>query len=116
MNIEGTLGVVVWPVYIGAAMEGATPPFHVNEPHNGGYRRGTIAWIPVPDSRQVIGRARILVPPGVYTHFVYFHHPVAGQCCGVAKMDFPVHCTEPLTVLDVDPIVNSDLALLTMKG
>jgi hypothetical protein len=113
---HGRLGVTVWPVYIGCSLTGSTPPWAIAEPHNGGYERGTILWTPVPDARQVIGRARILLPPGVYTHFLYFHHPVGGKCCGVAKMDFPLHCTEPVTVLDIDPIVNNDLALLQMRS
>ena len=103
--------MVVWPVYIGAALAGSTPPFTLAEPHNGGYERGTIVWTPVPDERQVIGRARILLPPGTYTHFLYFHHPSKPQVCGVAQMDHPLVCTEPLTILDVDPILNQDLQL-----
>lgn len=110
-GFEGTFSVLVWPVYIGAALEGTTPPFTVAEPHNGGYQRGTILWTPVPDERQVIGRAQILLPPGVYTHFVYFHHPTRPKTCGVTKMEHPLYCTEPLTILDVDPIVNPDLMM-----
>lgn len=114
--IEGTLSAVVWPIYIGAALEGTTPPFSCEEPHNGGYERGQIIWTPVSDDRQVIGRARIVLPPGTYTHFVYFLHPSRPQACGVAKMDHPFTCTEPVTYLDVDPIVNADMALLSAKG
>ena len=86
---DGKLAVVVWPAYIGAALEGATPPFAVNEPHNGGYQRGQIHWYPVLDDRQVVGRARLTLPPGTYTHFVYFKHPTRPQPCGVAKMAHP---------------------------
>ena len=110
-GFEGTFGAVVWPVYIGAALAGSTPPFTINEPHNGGYERGQITWTAVPDGRQVVGRARILLPPGTYDWFTYHHHPTRPQMCGVAKMDFPLVCTEPLTVLDVDPILNNDLQL-----
>ena len=108
---QGRLAVTVWPVYIGAALEGATPPFTISEPHNGGYERGQIVWTPVPDARQVIGRARITLPPGTYTHFLYFHTPARPQVCGVVQMDHPLVCTQPLTYLDVDPIVNNDLRL-----
>jgi len=110
LGVDGTLSFVVWPVYIGAALEGTTPPFSIDEPINGGYQRGTILWTPVDDRRQVIGRARILLPAGTYTHFVYFHHPTKRQACGVMQMDHPFVCTE-LTVLDVDPIENQDLQL-----
>ena len=111
MSGQGRLAVTVWPVYIGAAMAGATPPFTINEPHNGGYQRGTIIWTPVPDARQVIGRARITLPPGTYDWFLYFHHPTRPQLCGMVQMDHPLYCTEPLTYLDVDPIINNDLRL-----
>jgi hypothetical protein len=111
----GKLTMTVWPAYIGAALEGATPPFSINEPHNGGYERGQIHWYPAKDG-MIVGRARVLCPPGVYTHFVYFKHPTLPQACGVAKMAHSIRFTEPLTVLDVDPIVNSDLALSRMEG
>jgi hypothetical protein len=107
----GKLAVTVWPVYIGVALAGSTPPFTLNEPHNGGYERGQINWVPVPDARQVIGRARIMCPPGTYTHFLYFHHPTRPQTCGVVQMDHPVTFTAPVTCLDVDPIINNDLQL-----
>ena len=110
---DGVLSAVVWPTYVGVAMEGCTPPFSINEPINGGYQRGQIQWTPVPDERQVIGRARIIVPPGTFTHYVYFRHPSKPQACGVMKMDHPFRCTE-ITTLDLDPICNGDLAL--MKG
>ena len=113
---EGTLGAIVWPTYIGVACEGVTPPFSCDEPHNGGYQRGQIIWTPVNDDRQVIGRARIMCPPGTYTHFVYFKHPSRPQACGVAKMAHPIRCTEPLTALDVDPIINDDLRLSRLGG
>ena len=65
-------------------------------------------------TRQVVGRARIHCPPGTYTHFVYFQHPIPAAACGVAKMAHPLVFTDAATVLDVDPIVNSDLAFATM--
>jgi hypothetical protein len=111
MSGEGSLGITIWPVYIGAALVDSTPPFTISEPHDGGYGRGQIIWTPVPDARQVIGRARIMLPPGTYTHFLYFHHPTRPQACGVMQMDHPLVCTEPVTILDVDPIVNNDMQL-----
>ena len=109
----GTLGVIVWPVYIGAALEGTMPPHSINEPHNSGYERGQIHWYPVDDERQIVGRATIILPAGTYTHFVYFKHPTLPAACGVAKLPHPLVFRAP-TVLDVDPIINSDLALATM--
>jgi hypothetical protein len=109
----GKLSMVVWPAYIGVALEGTTPPFSANEPHDGGYERGQIHWY--PSGLTVQGRAKVLCPPGTYTHFVYFKHPVLGPACGVSKMDYPI-TFRVLTILDVDPIVNTDLSLLEMKG
>ena len=63
---------------------------------------------------QVIGRAQIICPPGVYTHFVYFHHPTRREACGVTKMDHPLRFAE-LTVLVVDPIENQDLRLAKVE-
>jgi hypothetical protein len=110
MNLnEGVLKAVVWPVYIGAALEGTTPPFSINEPHNGGYMRGQIHW--KPESGTVIGSAEIYCPAGTYTHFVYFMHPTKPIACGVMKMDHPVIFTEPLNVLEVHRICNGDSEL-----
>jgi hypothetical protein len=111
-SVDGTLSVIMWPVYIGIARAGVTPPFSIDEPHNGGYQRGQITWTPVPppDPRQVIGRARILCPPGEYTHFVYFHHPTKPKACGVAQLPHPIRF-EVFTTLDVYPIENQDLQL-----
>jgi hypothetical protein len=111
----GTLKGVVWPVYIGAALEGPLPPHSCDEPHNGGYQRGTITWEPVPDSRQLVGRARILLPAGFYTHFVFFTHPSKPQACGVTKMAHPMDLRNPLTYVDIYPIENNSLHLSTMK-
>lgn len=109
MNInEGILSVVVWPTYVGVA-EGinGTAAEPVGHPD---YQRGQIIWTPVADARQVIGRARILCPPGTYTHFVYYQHPTETRLVGFIQMDHPTTFTRQ-TVLDVDPIVNNDLQL-----
>jgi hypothetical protein len=106
---EGVLSVVVWPTYIGVAhgINGsvAEPIGHPD------YERGQIAWTPVPDDRQVIGQARILCPPGTYTHFVYYLHPTQMRVVGFTRMDHPVVFTEATNVLDVGPIENHDLRL-----
>lgn len=106
---EGVLSVIVWPTYIGVS-EGFNGV--ITEPiGHPDYERGQIMWTPVDDERQVIGRARILCPPGTYTHFLYFQHPTARKLCGFIQMDHPAYFSEKVTVLDVDPIVNHDLRL-----
>jgi hypothetical protein len=108
----GKLTAIIWPVYIGAGMVGTTPPITLNEPIGDPvYERGQIMWTPVSDWRQVIGRARIMCPPGEYNYFLYFMHPKESNIVGVMKMDHPVRFTDPINSLDVDPIVNSDLEL-----
>jgi len=108
--------MVVWPVYIGAALEGTTPPFSINEPQTLDYRRGQIDWHPATPEElkngwgEVVGRAKILCTPGTYTHFAYFRHPHKSDAMGVMQMDHPTTFTE-LTILDVYPIVNTDLQL-----
>ena len=112
---DGKLRMVVWPSHIGVALEGATPPFSINEPHNGGYQRGQIMWEP-RGLNDIVGRAIIPCPPGDYTHFVYFKHPTKPQACGVVKMEHLLRVTDSLMMLEVYPIVNSDLALQEMRG
>jgi hypothetical protein len=107
----GTLAMTVWPVYIGVCnADLGLPPFLLPEPiGDPNYQRGQITW--EHRNGQIVGRARIHCPPGVYTHFVYFHHPTENRISGLTKMPHPVRFTEPTNILDVDPIVNTDLAL-----
>lgn len=113
MSGFGEFTVVVWPTYIGVAsgVNGsvAEPLTHPD------YQRGQIAWTPVDDARQVIGRGRIYCPPGTYTHFVYYQHPTQMRLVGVQQMDHPVVFSQ-LTILDVDPIENHDLRLASYPG
>ena len=111
---DGVLTVVVWPTYVGVANgingTAAEPIGHPN------YERGQITWTPVEDERQVIGRARILCPPGTYTHFVYYQHPTQMRLVGATQMDYPITFTAANNVLDVDPIENHDLQLAAPHG
>jgi hypothetical protein len=109
MTNEGVLSFIVWPTYIGVAYGvNGTAAEPIGHPD---YERGQITWTPVPDERQVIGRARILCPPGTYTHFVYYQHPTAMRLVGVVQMDHPVTFIAAANVMDVDPILNNDLGL-----
>jgi hypothetical protein len=112
-GIEGTLVIVTWPAYIGACDANlGMPPFTLSEPIDDPvYERGQIFWTPVNDDRQVIGRGRIILPPGRYTHYIYFQHPRKQELTGIAKMPYDVIFTQPRNILDVDPIINTDLNL-----
>lgn len=118
-GIEGTLTIITWPAYIGACnAQLGMPPFTIAEPIDDPvYERGQIFWTPVDDERQLIGRGRIILPPGHYTHYVYFQHPRKQEVLtGIAKMPHDVVFTEPRNVLDVDPIINTDLMLNSIES
>ena len=109
---DGKLGLTVWPVYIGVCnADLGMPPFIMaNEPSGDPhYQRGQITW--EYRDNQVVGRARIHCPKGRYTHYVYFQHPTDQLVTGIAKMPHDVVFTEAANILDVDPIINDDLAL-----
>lgn len=109
----GTLVFVTWPAYIGVCNARlGTPPFTLFEPIDDPvYQRGQIMWTSVEDERQIIGRGRIICPPGFYTHYIYFQHPRKQELSGIAKMPHDVRFTELVNILDVDPIINTDLQL-----
>lgn len=108
---EGTLGLIVWPAYIGVVnAELGLPPFALAEPEIGEeYQRGQISW--KYRGERIVGRARILCPAGRFTHFVYFQHPTDRAITGVKKMSHVLEFNLARNILDVDPIVNEDLAL-----
>lgn len=112
-GIEGKLHMTVWPAYIGACnAQLGMPPFTIVEPIDDPvYQRGQIIWTPVKDERQIIGRGRITLPPGRYTHYLYFQHPCKQELSGITKMPHDIVFTERVNILDVDPIINTDLAL-----
>lgn len=108
---EGTLGLIVWPAYIGAVnAELGLPPFALAEPEVGEeYQRGQINW--GYRDGQIVGRARVLLPAGRFTHWVYFQHPTDRAITGVKKMPHDLVFKLARNIVDVDPIVNDDLAL-----
>jgi hypothetical protein len=108
---DGTLAMTAWPAYIGVCdARRGMPPFIVVEPiDDPNYERGQITW--EYRDGQIVGKARIHCPPGEYTHYLYFQHPKEALVTGMVKMPHPVRFTHPTNVLDVDPIINEDLAL-----
>jgi hypothetical protein len=117
---NGELAFTVWPAYLGLVNANlGTPPFSVSEPSNDPvYKRGQIYWEyrsvdGLPD--RILGRARIIVPAGEYTHFAFFHHPTDMRVAGLRKLDHPIRYYEEENAVDVDPIYNEDLQLNTME-
>jgi hypothetical protein len=105
---EGTLGLTVWPTYVGVSAGAPAGGLHW-EPHDVYYQRGQITW--ALEAEQIVGRAKIYAPAGQYTHLVYFHHPEDPQSVGSVQLPHPVVFDTP-GVIDVYPITNTDLGLL----
>ena len=112
----GKVKFIVWPAYIGVCSAHlGTPPFALGEPSDDpNYERGQIDWR--EENGLILGRARIIVPQGVYTHFVYFQHPTARHITGATRMPHPLRMTHQRNVIDVDPITNEDYSLMEFEG
>lgn len=109
---EGTLGVLVWPSYVGACYgEPTTGVLSVFEPsQNPRYKRGQINWGMEGD--QIVGRAFIHVPKGEYTHLLYFTHPELAEVVGSVQLPHPIIYHGDDNIIEVYPITNADLQLL----
>lgn len=71
---DGTLGVFVWPVYIGLS-DGVPDPGCTGEPFmHPDYQRGQITWTAMPGG-EIVGSAMVHVPAGRYTHLTYHYGP-----------------------------------------
>lgn len=112
---DGVLSMQVWPTYVGASqghplLVGFSEPDHVN------YKRGQIFWETAGDDMlelkgQIIGRAQILVPAGLYTHLAYYYGP-EGPCMAGEGFQLP----HPISfandgVFEVYPITNPHAAM-----
>lgn len=106
---DGTLAIVVWPAYVGAC-QGDPSTHTIWEPKVGDYRRGQIEWALENDI--IVGRAKILVPQGEYTHLLYFRHPTAMETVGSVQLPHPIVYMGPDNIIEVYPITNDDLQLL----
>ena len=106
MSNFGVLNVSVWPTYLGLSSDDPGPgPKPLHEPlGESGYERGQIEWRTEVD--QILGRARVYVPKGVYTHLVFCHGPIDMQV-GSNKLEQPIVFDTPGWI-DVDPIQNQD--------
>lgn len=105
---RGVLQATVWPAYCGALDVYGVEP-------GDDYSRGQIFWH-VDDAGEVIGRAVILVPKGVYPELAYFHHPAQGLMCGHQHLEHPFTFPRP-GVIRVEQITAADFTqLLTPRG
>ena len=110
----GTLGITVWPAYIGICAEDPGPgPIAHGEPDSTDYRRGQIHW--AMESAEIVGRAAIHAPAGQYTHMAYFSGPEGPCMSGKMQLPHPIWFAKP-GVIDVYPITNSDLSKNLRQG
>jgi hypothetical protein len=100
---EGVLKFDVWPTFLGVAgqingSDTVREPFGVPN-----YERGQIDWS-ANAAGEVVGKARVCLPAGVYTHYVFWAGPQQlSSVMGMTKLDEPVVFDRP-GFLDVDPI------------
>jgi hypothetical protein len=113
-NNIGTLGVAVWPSYVGICVGDPGEGPHARwEPISADYKRGQITW--GMENNEVIGRAEILAPAGQFTHLAYFSGPEGA--CMVGKVQLPHPILFPTAGhIDVYPIRNADLKLNERQG
>lgn len=113
--IDGTLGCIVWPSYVGAC-EGdpAGGLIAYGEPTSPDYCRGQITW-GLDGDGNVEGRAFIKAGKGTYTHLSYFTGPEGANMVGKVQLPHPIQFDVP-GVIEVYPIVNHELQLNTKQG
>lgn len=110
---EGILGAFIWPMYVGLA---TSDPGEPNGPCEGepflhpDYQRGQITWDVLPGD-EIIGHAKIMVPPGIYTHLTYHYgpgvRPAGPQLMGKRQLQFPLQAQTKMEV-NIDPINQGD--------
>ena len=99
----------IWPTHIGVTSEHPGPgPQPMTEPvFHLDYIRGQIEWVAVSETGPV-GRAKIHVPPGLYTHMVYLHGPGSlPKMVGLRQLSHPV-LFETSGVIDIENINYGD--------
>lgn len=113
-SADGTLALTVWPVYIGVCTEDPGPgPIAYGEPDAADYVRGQIAWS--LEGEEIVGRAVIHAPVGVFTHMAYFRGPQGPCMSGKMQLDHPIIFHRP-GMIDVYPITNRDLSANKRQG
>lgn len=101
---QGILSIDVWPTYcgLGESTDGVTLIEQHGHPD---YERGQIWW-ETHDDGTVLGRARVMLPKGVYTHLMFCNGP-SEMLVAVEQLEHPVVFDRP-GFFDVDPICNRD--------
>lgn len=115
---EGTLGIAIWPAYVGACIEDPGPgPIAYGEPESTHYARGQINWgiEASSSSEQIVGRALIHAPAGIYTHLAYFRGPEGPCMSGKLQLQHPIVFPSS-GVIEIYPITNDGLKLLKAQG
>jgi hypothetical protein len=99
----GVLTVDVWPTYMGLgySTDGVQLVEQIGTP---GYERGPITW--ETKDGEILGRARVVLPKGTYTHLLFCHGP-CDRLAGVEQLEHPV-VFDRAGFFDVDPIHNRD--------
>lgn len=106
---EIILSAEVWPTHVGVTFEHPGPgPQPATEPvFHADYIRGQIEWIAVSETGPV-GKAKINVPPGLYTYMVYLHGPGSlPMMCGSRQLSHPV-LFETAGVIEIENINYGD--------
>lgn len=105
-GLQGVLGALVWPTYVGVASDDPGPgPVPEHEPYEDvNYSRGQIWWTAQPDG-EIVGSAQVFAPKGVYTWFVFCHGPIRHMMMGATKLDQPI-VFDRAGLIDVEPIQN----------
>lgn len=108
----GVLGAIVWPTHLGAVTGHPGPgPKPANEPTDSpDYERGQIEWMletSGPFAGEIVGRALLNVPAGVYEYLVFCHGPGSlPKMINATKFEHPL-VYEKAGVMEVYPIRNN---------
>jgi len=103
---DGTLSFVVWPAYVGACTETGEEPIN-----HASYERGMIRWDVMPND-ELVGRARVQIPAGTWTHVLYCPHPTSPQVYSAQKLAHPLVLSGAGTI-DMDCITEKDIQPLS---
>lgn len=106
---EIILSAEVWPTHVGVSMHhpGPGPQPQAEPVFNLDYIRGQIEW-GVSETGEIVGRAKVHVPPGLYTNMIYLYGPGSlPMMCGQRKLSHPV-LFETAGVIDIENINYGD--------
>lgn len=102
---DGTLGFIVWPTHCGAVNDRGEEP--MGDPD---YGRGQINWA-LNEQGRLVGRTRVNVPAGDWTHLIYTHNPTQPGYITAQKLAHPLRMSAKGTI-DLMDITDDDVAVL----